>query len=155
VQVKPFEKPNWSTKPELIYSFLTDTMQASGGAEQRVALRQYPRVQNSLMYTLQGVELWQFKNKISGWGKDEYVLPDENWFLSPTDAEQKIEAWRIFYNQVRPIRDWSGPRVLTTPGITRFPDENSNHMSAVQPSRSQHAWCHPRLAGCRLSRDWG
>jgi len=27
---------------------------------------------------------------------------NENWFLSLADAREKIEAWRTFYNQVRP-----------------------------------------------------
>lgn len=27
---------------------------------------------------------------------------NENWFLSLQDAEHKIEAWRMFYNQIRP-----------------------------------------------------
>ncbi len=36
---------------------------------------------------------------------------NENWFLSLTDAEQKIETWRTFYNQVRPhsALGWSTP----------------------------------------------
>ncbi|HAX09264.1 MAG TPA: IS3 family transposase [Marinobacter hydrocarbonoclasticus] len=36
---------------------------------------------------------------------------NENWFLSLADAEQKIEAWRTFYNQVRPhsALGWSTP----------------------------------------------
>lgn len=27
---------------------------------------------------------------------------NENWFLSLADAKGKIEAWRVFYNEVRP-----------------------------------------------------
>lgn len=36
---------------------------------------------------------------------------NENWFLSLQDAEQKIEAWRTFYNQVRPhsALEWLTP----------------------------------------------
>lgn len=32
--------------------------------------------------------------------RQEYL--NENWFLSLADAKQNIEAWRTFYNQVRP-----------------------------------------------------
>ncbi len=36
---------------------------------------------------------------------------NENWFLSLSDAREKIEAWRTFYNQVRPhsALEWSAP----------------------------------------------
>ncbi|WP_396621403.1 IS3 family transposase [Marinobacter sp. W-8] len=36
---------------------------------------------------------------------------NENWFLSLADAREKIEAWRAFYNQVRPhsALEWSTP----------------------------------------------
>lgn len=36
---------------------------------------------------------------------------NENWFLSLDDARHKIEAWRVFYNQVRPhsALDWMTP----------------------------------------------
>ncbi|WP_345427037.1 IS3 family transposase [Halioxenophilus aromaticivorans] len=36
---------------------------------------------------------------------------NENWFLSLADAREKIEAWRTFYNQVRPhsALEWSTP----------------------------------------------
>ncbi|MGM0769931.1 MAG: integrase core domain-containing protein [Pseudomonadota bacterium] len=36
---------------------------------------------------------------------------NENWFLLLADAEQKIEAWRTFYNRVRPHSafGWSTP----------------------------------------------
>ncbi|WP_336064789.1 MULTISPECIES: IS3 family transposase [Marinobacter] len=36
---------------------------------------------------------------------------NENWFLSLADAREKIEAWRAFYNQVRPhsALEWCTP----------------------------------------------
>ena len=36
---------------------------------------------------------------------------NENWFLSLADAREKIEAWRMFYNQVRPhsALEWCTP----------------------------------------------
>lgn len=36
---------------------------------------------------------------------------NENWFLSLADAREKVEAWRTFYNQVRPhsALEWSTP----------------------------------------------
>jgi putative transposase len=36
---------------------------------------------------------------------------NEHWFMSLTDAQDKIEAWRRFYNEVRPhgALDWRTP----------------------------------------------
>jgi putative transposase len=35
-------------------------------------------------------------------GRDEREGLNENWFVSLDDARQKIEAYRIDYNEVRP-----------------------------------------------------
>ncbi|WP_420799056.1 integrase core domain-containing protein [Klebsiella pasteurii] len=33
---------------------------------------------------------------------------NENWFMYLEDARYKIEAWRVHYNQRRPILHWAG-----------------------------------------------
>ena len=53
---------------------------------------------------------------------------NENWFLSLADARQKIEAWRSFYNQVRPH---SALGWLTPADYARkyaVPHENGRHL---------------------------
>nr|WP_097462131.1 IS3 family transposase [Mangrovitalea sediminis] len=53
---------------------------------------------------------------------------NENWFLSLADARQKIEAWRTFYNQVRPhsALDWSTPADYARKHAV--PHENGRHL---------------------------
>lgn len=44
-------------------------------------------------------------------GRRRQECLNENWFFSLVDAREKIEAWRTFYNQVRPhsTLEWFTP----------------------------------------------
>ena len=45
-----------------------------------------------------------FIESFNGSFRDECL--NTNWFLSLDDAKEKIESWRMEYNQYRPIHRW-------------------------------------------------
>jgi putative transposase len=77
------------------------------------------QVDNGSEFISKALDLWAYKNSVTldfsrpgkpadnpfiesfnGSFRDEYM--NLNWFLSLDDAQKKIEAWRVDYNEYRP-----------------------------------------------------
>jgi transposase InsO family protein len=52
-------------------------------------------------------------------GKCRDECLNEHWFVSLTDAQAIIEAWRLDYNTVRPHSSWTAPRRSSLPRSVR------------------------------------
>ena len=60
---------------------------------------------------------------------------NENWFVSLVDAEEKIEAWRIDYNENRgrKVAGWKTPAEVATEALAAEPEpRSSTRLSAAQ-----------------------
>lgn len=83
------------------------------------ALPKTIRVDNGQEFTSTVLDQWAYANGVtldfsrpgkptdnafieSFKGSDRAECLDENWFLSLEGAEEKIEAWRVDYNELRP-----------------------------------------------------
>lgn len=84
--------------------------------------RQFPktiRVDNGPEFTSKALDKWAYENKVTldfsrpGKPTDNAFIEsfngsirseclNQNWFLSLEDAEEKIEDWRVYYNEQRP-----------------------------------------------------
>ena len=89
------------------------------------------RVDNGSEFTSKALDQWAYANGVAldfsrpGKPTDNALIEsfngrfraeclNENWFLSLEDAEEKIEAWRIDYNEHRPHTPWA----IWPPGIS-------------------------------------
>lgn len=59
------ERIDWSTQPEMSIQYLTEVIEAFDGTEQRIALRDTPRLSLSYMYSMTDEQQYQFDNKIA------------------------------------------------------------------------------------------
>lgn len=62
------ERIDWSTQPEMSIQYLTEVIEAFDGTEQRIALRDTPRVSLSYMYSMTDDQQYQFDNKFGNLG---------------------------------------------------------------------------------------
>ncbi|KGK24506.1 hypothetical protein [Pseudomonas plecoglossicida] len=59
------EHIDWSTQPEMRVQYLTEVIESFDGTEQRIALRDTPRVALSYMYSMTDEQQYLFDNKIA------------------------------------------------------------------------------------------
>lgn len=59
------ERIDWSTQPEMSIQYLTEVIEAFDGTEQRIALRDTPRMSMSCMYSMTDEQQYQFDNKLA------------------------------------------------------------------------------------------
>lgn len=59
------ERIDWSTQPEMSIQYLTEVIEAFDGTEQRIALRDTPRVALSYMYSMTDEQQYLFDNKLA------------------------------------------------------------------------------------------
>lgn len=59
------ERIDWSTQPELSIQYLTEVIESFDGTEQRIALRDTPRVSLSYTYSMTDEQQYQFDNKLA------------------------------------------------------------------------------------------
>lgn len=59
------ERIDWSTQPEMSIQYLTEVIESFDGTEQRIALRDTPRMSMSCMYSLTDEQQYQFDNKLA------------------------------------------------------------------------------------------
>lgn len=59
------EKIDWSTQPELSIQYLTEVIESFNGTEQRIALRDTPRISLNYMYSMSDEQQYRFDNKIA------------------------------------------------------------------------------------------
>lgn len=59
------ERIDWSTQPEMSIQYLTEVIEAFDGTEQRIALRDTPRLSLSYMYSMTDEQQYRFDNKLS------------------------------------------------------------------------------------------
>ena len=81
------------------------------------------RVDNGPEFTSKALDKWAYDHKVildfsrPGKPTDNAFIEsfngsvraeclNENWFLSLADAKEKIEAWRVDYNEQRPHSAW-------------------------------------------------
>ncbi|MBK5417750.1 hypothetical protein [Pseudomonas sp. TH31] len=62
------ERIDWSTQPEMSIQYLTEVIEAFDGTEQRIALRDTPRVSLNYMYSVTDDEQYKFDNKLGNIG---------------------------------------------------------------------------------------
>ena len=62
------ERIDWSTQPEMSIQYLTEVIEAFDGTEQRIALRDTPRVSLSYMYSVTDDQQYRFDNKLGNLG---------------------------------------------------------------------------------------
>jgi putative transposase len=74
---------------------------------------------------------------------------NEHWFMSLADAQDKIEAWRRFYNEARPhsALDWKTPsefarQARLQPGLSRTKEPE------IQTSERYGNWV--RVTSCEI-----
>lgn len=59
------ERIDWSTQPEMSIQYLTEVIEALDGTEQRIALRDAPRMSISYLYSMADEQQYLFDNKLS------------------------------------------------------------------------------------------
>lgn len=59
------ERVDWSTQPEMSIQYLTEVIESFDGTEQRIALRDTPRLSLSYMYSMTDEQQYQFDNKLA------------------------------------------------------------------------------------------
>lgn len=59
------ERIDWSTQPEMSIQYLTEVIESFDGTEQRIALRDTPRLSLSYMYSMTDEQQYQFDNKLA------------------------------------------------------------------------------------------
>lgn len=59
------ERIDWSTQPEMSIQYLTEVIESFDGTEQRIALRDTPRLSLSYMYSMTDEQQYRFDNKLS------------------------------------------------------------------------------------------
>ncbi|MFK3941926.1 hypothetical protein ACI2KC_09595 [Pseudomonas monteilii] len=59
------ERIDWSTQPEMSIQYLTEVIESFDGTEQRIALRDTPRMSMSCMYSMTDEQQYQFDNKLA------------------------------------------------------------------------------------------
>lgn len=59
------ERIDWSTQPEMSIQYLTEVIESFDGTEQRIALRDTPRMSLSCMYSMTDAQQYQFDNKLA------------------------------------------------------------------------------------------
>ncbi|MGR6496967.1 hypothetical protein IYR97_08170 [Pseudomonas fulva] len=59
------ERIDWSTQPEMSIQYLTEVIEAFDGTEQRIALRDTPRMSMSCMYSMTDAQQYLFDNKLA------------------------------------------------------------------------------------------
>lgn len=59
------ERIDWSTQPEMTIQYLTEVIESFDGTEQRIALRDTPRMSLSYLYSMTDEQQYRFDNKIS------------------------------------------------------------------------------------------
>jgi putative transposase len=108
-----------SIKGEQVADFINYLKTKEGGVPQRI------QVDNGSEFISKALDRWAYDNhtlldfsrpgkptdnpfieSFNGSFRDECL--NTNWFLSLQDAEEKIEAWRIEYNQYRPHSSLNG-----------------------------------------------
>lgn len=62
------ERIDWTTQPEMSIQYLTEVIEAFDGTEQRIALRDTPRVSLNYMYSATDDQQYQFDNKLGNLG---------------------------------------------------------------------------------------
>ena len=122
----------------------------------RVALeRGYPEaivVDNGPEFTSKAMDVWAYEHNVelhfiepgkpnqnafvesfNGRLRDECL--NEHWFVSLADAEEKIEAWRVDYNEHRGRRvaGWKTPAEVAAAALAARPEpQSSTRLSAAQ-----------------------
>ncbi|MCK2124080.1 hypothetical protein RDI61_27565 [Pseudomonas plecoglossicida] len=59
------ERIDWSTQPEMSIQYLTEVIESFDGTEQRIALRDTPRLSVSYLYSMTDEQQYQFDNKLA------------------------------------------------------------------------------------------
>lgn len=59
------ERIDWSTQPEMSIQYLTEVIESFDGTEQRIALRDTPRLSLSYMYSMTDEQQYLFDNKLA------------------------------------------------------------------------------------------
>ncbi|NNA43864.1 hypothetical protein HBO18_06930 [Pseudomonas lactis] len=59
------ERIDWSTQPEMSIQYLTEVIEAFDGTEQRIALRDTPRMSLSYLYSMTDEQQYLFDNKLA------------------------------------------------------------------------------------------
>jgi hypothetical protein len=59
------ERIDWSTQPEISIQYLTEVIESFDGAEQRIALRDTPRVSLTYLYSMTDEQQYRFDNKLA------------------------------------------------------------------------------------------
>ncbi|MEJ3598201.1 hypothetical protein [Pseudomonas bubulae] len=59
------ERIDWATRPEMSIQYLTEVIESFDGTEQRIALRDTPRVALNYMYSMTDEQQYRFDNKIA------------------------------------------------------------------------------------------
>lgn len=59
------ERIDWSTQPEISIQYLTEVIESFDGTEQRIALRDTPRVSLTYLYSMTDEQQYRFDNKLA------------------------------------------------------------------------------------------
>jgi len=59
------ERIDWSTQPEMSIQYLTEVIESFDGTEQRIALRDTPRISLNYMYSMTDEQQYRFDNKLA------------------------------------------------------------------------------------------
>lgn len=65
---------DWSMQPELRHSYLTETIESWNGAEQRISLRDQPRLSATFQYGLTDADQYLFSNLVGNFS-GQYLVP--------------------------------------------------------------------------------
>ncbi|ERT17002.2 hypothetical protein O162_19945 [Pseudomonas putida SJ3] len=65
---------DWSMQPELRHSYLTETIESWNGAEQRISLRDQPRMSATYQYGLTDADQYLFSNLVGNFS-GQYLVP--------------------------------------------------------------------------------
>lgn len=94
---------DWSMQPELKHSYLTEVIESYGGTEQRISLRDKPRMSAAYQYGLTDAEQYQFGNLVGNFS-GKYLVPlwpFQTTLSTPLMAGQSSVAVDSINNYIR------------------------------------------------------
>lgn len=106
---------DWSMQPELRHSYLTEVIESWNGAEQRISLRDQPRLSATYQYGLADTDQYLFSNLVGNFS-GQYLVPI--WPMQSELAEPvaRFDSMAV----VSDLSDWVVPgcRVMLSDGDT-------------------------------------